>query len=184
VPQINGLKPLVVDIERIRVLHQELTPAQDAGPRPRLVAVLRLDLEQQQREVLVAAVFALDRQGEQLFMGGAEQVVILATVLKPEDAVAVFGPAVGHLIRRLGQQCRKQNLLSANGIHFVADDLLDLAQHPQAEGQPAVEPGADRTDVAGPDQELMARYLGVGRVIAQGAQEQLGHAGDHSGLAY
>jgi hypothetical protein len=178
------LEAVVVDVEGIRVLHDELAATQDPGARPGLVTVLGLNLVQQHREILVAAVLPLDRQREQLFVSRAKQVVVAAAVLKPEYAVAVFGPAIGHLIRRLGQQCGKQNLLSANGIHFVAHDLLDLAQHPQAQGQPAVEPRADRADVAGPDQQLVAGHLGVGRVVTQGAQEQLGHAGDHSRTPY
>ena len=41
--------------------------------------------------------------------------------------------------------------------------------------------GSDRPDVAGPDKQLVAGNFGVGRVVAQRAQEQLGHAGDHGG---
>ena len=52
---VDGLEPVVVDVEGVGVLHDELAPAQDARPRPGLVAVLRLNLEQRQREVLVAS---------------------------------------------------------------------------------------------------------------------------------
>ena len=113
-------------------------------------------------------------------MGGPEQIVVVAAVLQPEHAVAVLGPPVRGLVRAARQQRGKQDLLPANRIHLVADDLLDLAQHPQAQRQPAVQPGPDRADVAGADQQLVAGHLGVGRVVAQRAQEQLGHAGDHS----
>jgi hypothetical protein len=178
-PVIGGLEAVIVHVERVRVLHQELAAAQDPGTRTGLVAVLGLDLVRNQRKVLVGAVLPLDRQREQLLVGGREQVVVATTVLKPEQAVAVFGPPVGHLIRSPWEQRGEQNLLSANGIHLVADDTLDPAQHPQPEWQPAVQPRPDWADVAGPDQQLVARHLGVGRVVAQGAQEQLGHAGDH-----
>lgn len=52
-------QPGVVDVEGVGVLHHEFTAAQDAGPRPRLVAVLGLDLVEQHREILVGAVLPL-----------------------------------------------------------------------------------------------------------------------------
>ena len=72
---------------------------------------------------------------------------------------------------------------------LIAEDVESylskvMAEHPQAERQPAVQPGADRSDVAGPDQQLVAGHLGVGGVVTQGAQEQLGHAGYHERPPY
>ena len=178
------LEPGFVDVEGVRVLHHELAGTQDAGAGPRLVAVLVLDLEEQQREVLVRAVLPLHREGEQLLVRGAEHVVAAAAVLEPKHAVAVLGPAVRRLVRCPRHQSREQNLLPANGVHLLTNDALDLAQHPQTQRQPGVQAGPDGPDVAGADQQLVARHLGVGGVLAQRAQEQLGHAGDHSRPPY
>ena len=180
---VGGLEPGVVDVEGVGVLHHELADAQDARARPCLVAVFVLDLEQQQREVLVGAVFALDGQGEQLFVRRAQQVVVAAAVLEPKHAVAVLGPAVRRLVRRTRQQGGEQDLLPADRVHLLAHHAFDVAQHPQPQRQPAVQPGCDGPDVSGPDQKFVAGHLGVGGVIAQGAQEQLGHPGDHSAQA-
>ena len=49
------LEPVVVDVEQIRVLHDELAATQDPVARPGLVTVLGLNLVQQHREILVAA---------------------------------------------------------------------------------------------------------------------------------
>ena len=65
-----------------------------------------------------------------------------------------------------------EHLLGAGRVHLLADDLLDLAQHPVAERQPGVDAGRDPADVAGPDEQPVAVDLGVGRVVAQRAQEQ------------
>ena len=65
-------------------------------------------------------------------MGGPEQVVGALAVLEPEDAVAVVGPAARGLIGLARQQRRERELLGADGVHLLADDRLDLAQHPQA----------------------------------------------------
>ena len=49
------VEPGLVDVEGVAVLHHELAPAQHAGARPGLVAVLDLDLVDRQRQVLVRA---------------------------------------------------------------------------------------------------------------------------------
>ena len=143
------VEPGGVDVEGVGVLHDELAPAQHAGTRTRLVAVLRLDLVDRQRQVLVGAVEVLDREGEHLLVGRAEQVVGALAVLEAEDVVAVLGPAAARLEGLLGQQRGEEQLLGADGVHLLADDALDVAQHAQAEGQPGVDAGADAADVAG-----------------------------------
>ncbi len=83
----------LVDVEGVSVLHDELAPAQQARAGPRLVAVLRLDLVERDRQVLVGRVEVLDGEGEQLLVRRAEQVVLVLAVLEPEDVRAVLGPA-------------------------------------------------------------------------------------------
>ena len=61
-----------------------------------------------------------------------------------------------------------------------ADDGLDPAQHAPAERQPGVAAGGGASDVAGADEEPVARDLRVGRVLAEGPQEQRRHAQQHS----
>ena len=183
VGEVHRPKAVVVDVEGVRVLHDELAAAQDAGAWAGLIAVLGLDLEQQHRKVLVGAVLPLHRQGEQLLVGGTQQVVVVATVFEPEDTVPVFRPPVRRLVRSARKQRREEDLLAADRRHLLTDDVFDLAQHPQTQRQPAVQPRSDRPDITGPDQQLVAGNFGVGRVVAQGAEEQLRHAGDHSGQA-
>ena len=65
---IGRREPFVGQVEGVRVLHDELAAAQDSGARAGLVAVLRLNLEQRERVVLVRGVLALDQQGEQLLV--------------------------------------------------------------------------------------------------------------------
>ena len=50
-------------------------------------------------------------------------------------------------------------------------------------GSQLYEPGRDGPDVAGADQQLVAGDFGVGGIVTQRAQEQLGHPGDHSAQA-
>ena len=61
---------------------------------------------------------------------------------------------------------------------------LDLAQHLVAQRQPGVDARGGAADVAGAHQPAVAGHLGVGRVLAQGPDEQLRHAGDHGQQLY
>ena len=94
--QLVGLgEPVVVEVERVGVLHDEFAPAQDAGAGPCLVAILGRDLVQHDRQILVGAVLALHQQREELLVGGPEQVVAALAVLQPEEQIAVLVPAAG-----------------------------------------------------------------------------------------
>ena len=95
--------------------------------------------------------------------------------------MAVLGPAVGRLVRLPRQQRRQRDLLGADRVHLLADHPLDLPQHPQPERQPRVDAGRDATHVTGAHEQLVAGHLGVGGIVAQRAQEQVGQAGDHGG---
>ena len=176
---VRTVEARVSGVEGVGVLHDELAAAEQARAGTRLVAVLRLDLVEPDREVLVGGVQVLDREGEHLLVRGPEQVVAALAVLEPEDAVAVRRPAVAGLVGLAGQQRRERQLLGADRVHLLADDPLDVAQHPQTERQPRVDAGGGATDVAGPQQQPVARHLGVGRVLSEGAEEEGRHAENH-----
>ena len=183
VREVGPLEARVVDVEGVGVLHDELAPAQQPRAGTRLVAVLGLDLVDRERQVLVGGVEVLDHEGEHLLVGGAEQVVGPLAVLEPEDVGAVVGPPTGGVVGLLGQERRERQLLGAHRIHLLADDRLDVAQHPQPERQPGVDARRRATDVAGTDEELVARHLGVVRVVAERAHEEVGHPQDHAAKA-
>ena len=62
-----SLEPLLVAVERVRVLHDELAHAEEAAARPRLVAVLRLEVVPGLRQLLVALDLARV-EGERLLV--------------------------------------------------------------------------------------------------------------------
>ena len=104
---VAGLEPGVVDVERVGVLHHELATTQQAGAGTRLVAVLRLDLVDRERQVLVGAVEVLDDEGEHLLVRRTEQVVVALAVLQPEDVGAVLRPPTGRLVGSRGSRAGK-----------------------------------------------------------------------------
>ena len=59
---------------------------------------------------------------------------------------------------------------------LLADDLLDAIADPLAERQQRIDPGAELAKVARPEQQPMARHLGVAGIVAERGEEQLGEA--------
>src|SRR5690606_36575402 len=176
---VGVLEAVVVEVERVGVLHEELAAAQDAGPGPGLVAVLGLDLVERDRVVLVGGVFALDHVGEELLVGGPEQVVGALAVVEPEERVAVLRPAAGGLVVLAGQQRGEEHLLGAHPVHLLADDAGDVLKHDLAQGQSRIDAGGHPSDVAGANEELVARHFRVCRVVPQVAKKQRRHAQQH-----
>ena len=177
---VTALEAFLIDVERVRVLHRELTAAQQAGTRPRLVPILRLDLVDRQRQVLVRRVQVLHEQREHLLMRGREQEVVTPTVLQPEEVVAVVRPAARGLVRLARQQCREVHLLETGAVHLLADDVLDVAVDGPPERQPGEPTGRGTPDVAAADEQAMARHLGVRRVLSKGPEEKGRHSLQHA----
>jgi len=169
---------LVLGVEGVRVLHQELAAAQDAGPGAGLVTVLVLDLVEDHRQVLVGGRLVLHQQGEDLLVGRAEEVVAALAVLEAEQLGAVLVPAARGVVRLPRQQGGEQHLLGADRVHLLTDDPLHVGEDLLAEGQPRPDAGRRAADVAGPDEQLVAEDLGVRRVVTQRLRHQLGHALD------
>ena len=101
---VRRIQAGVVQVEGIAVLHDEFASAQQPGPGPRLVPELRLDLIERHRVVAVGAVKVLYQQREEFLVRRAEQVVGAASILQPEQVVAVLRPAAGLLVRVPRQQ--------------------------------------------------------------------------------
>ena len=177
---VRSLEALVVDVEAVRVLHHELAPAQQPGARARLVTELRLDLEERQREVLVGRVEVLDEQREHFLVRRSEEEVCTPTIVEAEQRVAVLGPATARLVRLARQERGDVHLLESGGGHLLAYDALEVLEHDPPEGEPREAARCGAADVAGPDEQPVARHLGVGRVVAEGSQEQRRHP-EHSG---
>ena len=176
---VARVEALVGDVERVGVLHRELASAQEAGARAGLVAVLVLDLVDRERQVLVRGVQVLHEQGEDLLVGGRQQVVGVLAVLQAEQALAVLGPAVRDLVGLTRQQGREVHLVRARRGHLLADDLLDPRLDAEADRQPREDARRLPADVAGAHEQAVAGHLGVGGIFAEGAEEVVGEASGH-----
>ena len=161
----------LVDGEGVGILHDEFAAANQTGARAELVAVLGLDLVQGDGQVFVRGVHVLDQKGEHLLVGGGQQVVGLVTVLETEDVVAVFLPAVGGLVRLARQQSREVHFLSTDAVDLLTNDGFNLVEHLETQRQPGPDAGRGLADVAGTLQQFGRIDIGIGGILAQGAQE-------------
>ena len=163
----------IINIEGVAVLHEELTATQETSTGARLISIFGLDLIQRNREVLVTAVQILHQKGKHLFVGGSEKEIGAFAVLQTKQVVAIFGPAAGGFIDIAGQKGGKMHFLGTNGIHFFTNDVFHLAQDPPAQRQPGVATGGSPADVAGSEQQSVRGDFRIGRVIAEGANEEV-----------
>jgi hypothetical protein len=115
-----------------------------------------------------------EQQPDDLLVGHREDHVPAVAILEPRQLGSdrVVAPArppdVG------GMDHRHFDLLAADPIHLLADDLLDSLVDPEAERQERVDPGAELADVTGPEEKPVRHHLDVGGVVAQAREEQSG----------
>ena len=122
--------------------------------------------------IIVGRVLTLDQESEHLLVRGSEQVVRALAILQSEECVAVFGPPLRLFERLARQERRKMHFLEARGVHFFANDSLNVAVHQIPEWQPREYSGCHASYVATAHQQSVAWYLGVSRVLAKGPKEQ------------
>jgi len=77
---IAGIQSGLIEIERIGVLHDELTGAHDTESGPDFIAKLGLYLVEIDRQLLVAAQFPARNIGDDLLVGGAEAVIAAVSI--------------------------------------------------------------------------------------------------------
>ncbi|MNZ43497.1 hypothetical protein D3C78_611000 [compost metagenome] len=174
---VGFLQRLLVEVEGVGVLHQEFAAAHQAEARADLVAELGLDLEEVDRQLLVAVQLVACQVGDDLFMGRADAELAIVAVLDAQQLGAVLLPAPGFLPQLGRLDRRHQHLEGAGGVHFLAHDVLHLAQHAQAHRQPGVQAGGELADHPGAQQQLVADDHGVGGGFFQGRDQIL--AGAH-----
>ena len=171
---VGNIQTSIINIEGICVLHDELTASNQTRARTSFITILRLDLVDRQRQVLVRGVLILHQEGEHLLVGRSQEVVPTLTVLQLEQGRTIFIPAIGRLVRLCRKKRRKVNFLSANTVHLLTNNCLYLAQQAQAKRKPRVDTGGSTTNVARTDKELMGNNFGISRIFAQSAQEERG----------
>ena len=120
VPLVLLVEPRLVAVERVRVLHHELARAEHSGARARLVALLHLELVQEERQVAVGADVVRHVEGEPLLVRHREHVRRALAVVELHQLLDLVAP--GRLPEPRGLKHRNQELLAADRVHLLADD--------------------------------------------------------------
>ena len=174
-PMLGGVAPFetrLVDIEAVGVFHDELARAQETGARTRFVPALRLEVIDHERQLAVGEDLLLRVQVDELLMRVAHHELAAVVVGRAErDRLERFPPAGVLPGLRRGED-RHLELLAADAIHLLADDLLDVLGHAEAKRQPGVEAAGQRARDRGAQQEAVPGCLRVGRGLTQGATEK------------
>src|SRR5207249_3062575 len=107
----------------------------------------------------------------ELLVRVADHVLAAAVVLRAERDRLERVPAAG-LLPVLGRRDdRDADLLRPDAVLLLADDLLDLARDAEAERQPRVEAGGERTRDRGAQHELRPGRRRVRWRFTKGASE-------------
>ena len=166
---IGSFEPRRVAVEAVGVLHDELAGPEHAGARPRLVALLDLEVVEDQRQVAVGLDRGRDVGRDDLLVGHRQHQVGASAILELEQLLDAVSPGAPPQLG--GLEHRHQHLLAADRVHLLADDLHDPLVDAIAGGQPRPQPRSDLPDQAGADHQLVRDRLGVGGRLALGGQE-------------
>ena len=161
----------LVAVERVRVLHDELADAEQAAARPRLVAVLRLEVVPELRQLPVALELARV-EGDRLLVRQRQ-----------DELAARCGPRAWKISGISSRPVASQSSAGVStGASISWPPIASISSRMicstfwctrQPSGRNVQRPALDLADEAAADEQLVADRLGVGRSVAQGRQEEL-----------
>ena len=178
---VAHVEPGVVEIAGIGVLHDEFANPDEAATGARLVSELRLEVVDDHRQLAVALDDVAEKDGDDLLVGHRQDHVALAAILEPDQlrpdlcVAPTFLPDLGRV------DDGHLHLLPADGIDLLADDLLDAVADPLAQRQQRIDARPELADVARAQQQPMRRHLGIGGVVAERGEEQVGESHGRQG---
>ena len=171
-PVVGAPRRRLVDVEGIGILHQEFAAAHHAEARTLLVAEFPLDVIEIERQAPVGFDVGAENLGDHFLVGRPVQQFALVAVGDAQHfrtvgvVAAALAPEVGELQRR------HQQFQRAGAVLLLADDLLDLLQHPKAQRQPGIDAGRLLPHHAGAQHQPVRDDLGLFRILFQDGQKK------------
>jgi hypothetical protein len=123
---IAPVKPLVIDIETVGVLHRELAHPEQSGLWTRLISELDLNLVPDLRQIPIGADLVASNGRKDFFMGHSEAEIPPCSILNTKHVIAHRVPSARLLPNLSRVECRKVEFLSTYAVHFFSDDLFYL----------------------------------------------------------
>ncbi len=173
---VADLRGFVAHVETVGVLHDELARAHQAEARADFVAEFHLDLIKVFRKLAVRVDLGRDEERDDFLVRGAEHPFTPGAVVGLEEGIAhrfvtaALLPDFGRLERG------HEDFDGAGAVHFLADDLLDLAQRAQARRQEGIDAAREFADEAGAQEEFVREDFRFRRRLAEGGNEGVGPA--------
>src|SRR5262249_9017060 len=164
---VRDVEPCWINIKGVRVLHRELTYAQEPGLGSRLIAKLALNLIPDLGQLLVAAQLLARDLGHYFFVGEAEAEVGSFAILEAEHVVAYHRPAPARFPQFPRMQ-RGQIEFLTDLVHLLAHDLSDLQLRAMAKKEERINAGGKLPHVSRAQKKLMTGHLSVSRGFSQG----------------
>ena len=130
---------LLGGVEAVGVLHGEFADADETCARPGFVAVFCLDLIGHEGELLVAGDLGADEVNDRLFVCHSEEHVLAVAVFEAEEFRSDGFIASGFLPEVGGEHDGHENFLSADFVHFIADDGFDFLNDSFGGGEETVD---------------------------------------------
>ena len=165
-----------VPVAAVGILHDELANSDEPAASAGLVAPLRLEVVDHHRELAIGLDDIREQDPDDLFVGHREDHVPTIPILEPgqlraDGVVAAAGaPDIGRV------DDRHLHLLRPDPVLLLADDLLDPVVDALAQRQERVDARPQLADVAGAQQQPVRGHLGIGRVVAERGEEQVGES--------
>ena len=151
-----------IPVERVGVLHRELTPPHDPKTGPTFVAELGLDMPEIFRQLAPGTKLGPRNVGHHLLRCRLNHKITPMPVLDPHQLWPVFFPAP-RLHPDLGRLYDRHEQLEGTGtFHLIAHDRFNPANDAQTQGQVGVNPASEPADHAGPCHQSVAGNLGIG----------------------
>ena len=162
-----GIVELIeVGAETVGILHLEFAGPHYAETRAFLIPKFRLDLEDGDRQLLVAFDLPRHQVRDDLLMCRAKNdldLPVAADEREVDQGVAIVVDPAG-LFPQLGRaQCWHEQFNCTGSFHFLADDRFDFSHRSPTQWQVGVGTGHHLADQAGTEHQLVAGDLGIGR---------------------
>ncbi len=134
---IKRRKIFLCGVEAVHVLHAELAATKHARFCTKFIAELCINLIRREWEIFIRLYELLDERRNDFLVCTAKSVILSSLRLELKQHVHAF-PTVSGVPILLWLKRWHENLARAKIIHFLANDLLDIAKHRKAEWKPGV----------------------------------------------
>ena len=160
-----------IRVKTVSVLHDEFATAHQAEAGPWFVAKFCLNLIKIERQLAIGAHGTAHQIGDDFFVGRTETEVALIAIFETQELFTVHLPSAALLPKFRRRRDRHEQLLGARPVHFLADNLLDLANDAQRQRKVVIDAAAHLPNKAGTDQKLVADDFGVSRIFFERGYE-------------